>query len=97
VIQELEATMKRVESALLIQDWDSISRIDKEINSILSSANSRSTPISNQELELLNQLGDCYQLLIASCQQEQDKIAKRLSISQKIRRKANHLQQKLDH
>ncbi|MRI33117.1 hypothetical protein EOPP23_08990 [Endozoicomonas sp. OPT23] len=92
----IPAVLKKIELALLAEDWDKISEIDSEVKGILESYSKRNNVLSNAEMDQFDLLGNSYQLLIASCQQEQEKIADRLRVNQKINKKMNDLKGRLD-
>lgn len=92
----IPSVLKKIELTLLAEDWNSITEIDQDVKAILDSYSKRNNALSNQEMEQFDLLGNSYQLLIASCQQEQEKIASRLRVNQKLNQKLNDLKGRLD-
>ncbi len=92
----IPSVLKKIELTLLAEDWNSITEIDQDVKAILDSYSKRNNALSNQEMEQFDLLGNSYQLLIASCQQEQEKIASRLRVNQKLNQTLNDLKGRLD-
>ena len=92
----ITSVLRKIELALLAEDWGSISEIDREVRSILESYSKQNTALSTEELNQFDMLGSSYQLLIASCHREQEKIASRLRVNQKLNQKLNDLKGRLD-
>ena len=93
----IPSVLKKIENALLTEDWDSIGDIDSEVKTILESYSKRETALTSEELSDFDQLGNSYQLLIASCQREKEKIAARLRVNQKLNQKLNAFRDRSGH